>query len=70
MTKYLNVMKDAYSIIGKEVYYKEKTWTVKDFFYVPNNTNIYVGLTDGQVRMNVILKDIQHLLTQGNLVYH
>jgi len=39
-------MRDAYSIIGKEVYYKEKTWTVKYFFYVPNNTNIYVGLTD------------------------
>jgi hypothetical protein len=64
MTKYLNVMKDAYSIIGKEVYYKEKTWTVKDFFYVPNNTNIYVGLRSGGITLNVILDDVMSLLIQ------
>lgn len=57
-------MRDAYSIIGKEVYYKEKTWTVKDFFYVPNNENIFVGLTDGNVTLNVILDDVMSLLVQ------
>lgn len=64
MTKYLNVMRDAYSIIGKEVYYKEKHWTVKDFFYVPNNVNIFVGLTSGGVTLNVTLDDVMSLLVQ------
>lgn len=64
MTKYLNVMRDAYSIIGKEVYYKEKTWTVKDFFYVPNNANIYVGLRSGGITLNVVLDNVMSLLIQ------
>jgi hypothetical protein len=57
-------MRDAYSIIGKEVYYKEKHWTVKDFFYVPNNVNIFVGLTSGGVTLNVTLDDVMSLLVQ------
>ena len=57
-------MRDAYSIIGKEVYYKEKHWTVKDFFYVPNNKNIFVGLTSGGITLNVTLDDVMSLLIQ------
>ena len=57
-------MRDAYSLIGKEVYYKEKTWTVKDFYYVPNNENIFVGLTSGGITLNVFLDDVMSLLIQ------
>ena len=57
-------MRDAYSIIGKEVYYNEKTWTVKDFYYVPNNPNLYVKLSDGKKNMNVLLKEIKELIIE------
>ena len=49
-------MRDAFPITGKEITYNNKLWTIKEFYYVPNNPNIYVALFDGSVTMNVLLK--------------
>lgn len=59
-------MRDAFPIIGKEITYNKKVWTIKQFFYVPGNPEIYVGLSDGNVMMNVRLTDIkQHIFKEG-----
>jgi hypothetical protein len=39
-------------------------WTIKEFYYVPNNPNIYVALFDGISRLNVVLKEISELITK------
>jgi hypothetical protein len=39
-------------------------WTIKKFYYVPNNPNIYVALFDGISQMNVVLKEISELITK------
>jgi hypothetical protein len=57
-------MRDAFPIIGKEITYNNKMWTIKEFYYVPNNPNIYVVLFDGISRLNVVLKEISELITK------
>jgi len=57
-------MRDAFTIIGKEITYNNKMWTIKEFYYVPNNPNIYVVLFDGISRLNVVLKEISELITK------
>jgi hypothetical protein len=57
-------MRDAFPIIGKEITYNNKMWTIKKFYYVPNNPNIYVALFDGISQMNVVLKEISELITK------
>jgi len=58
-------MRDAFPIIGKEIIYNNKMWTIKKFYYVPNNPNIYVALFDGSVTMNVLLKVLkEHIVRQ------
>lgn len=57
-------MRDAFPIIGKEITYNNKMWTIKEFYYVPNNPNIYVDLFDGISRLNVVLKEISELITK------
>lgn len=56
-------MRDALKIIGKEIDYKGKTWTINEFYYVPNNPDIYVELYDGNIRMNIRLSKIENLIT-------
>ena len=56
-------MRDAFKIIGKEIYYKGKIWVINEFYYVPNNPDIYVELYDGSIRMNVRLDNIRELIT-------
>ena len=57
-------MRDAFPIIGKEIIYNNKMWTIKEFYYLPNNPNIYVALFDGISRLNVVLKEISELITK------
>ena len=55
-------MRDAFRIIGKEINYMNRTWKINDFYYVPNNPNIYVELYNGNIRMNVMLDTIKDLI--------
>jgi hypothetical protein len=57
-------MRDAFPITGKKITFNDKVWTIKEFYYVPNNPNIYVSLFDGISRMNVVLKEISELITK------
>jgi hypothetical protein len=57
-------MRDGVAIKGKEIEYTNKTWIINEFYYVPNNPNIYVELYDGSVRMNVMLDDIKSLIVK------
>ena len=52
-------MRDAFPITGKEITFNDKEWTIKEFYYVPNNPNIYVALFDGSVTMNVLLESLR-----------
>lgn len=56
-------MRDAFKVIGKKIDYKGKTWKINEFYYVPNNPDIYVELYDGSVWMNVRLDNIKDLIT-------
>ena len=55
-------MRDAYKVIGKEIDYMDKTWTINEFYYIPNYPDIYVELYDGNLRMNVMLNKIIDLI--------
>lgn len=57
-------MRDALIIKGKEIKYMDKVWIIKEFYYVPNNSNIYVQLTCGTTNMNVELSQITELITK------
>ena len=58
-------MRDAFKIKGKEINYMGTKWVINDFYYVPNNPNIYVALFDGSVTMNVLLKVLkEHIVRQ------
>jgi hypothetical protein len=57
-------MRDAFPITGKEITYNNKLWTIKEFYYVPNNPNIYVALFDGSVTMNVLLKVLKERIVR------
>lgn len=57
-------MRDAFVIIGLEINYHNQTWIIKDFYYVPNNPNLYVKLSDGKKNMNVLLKEIKELIIE------
>ena len=57
-------MRDGVTIKGKEIIYESKTWIINEFYYVPNNPNIYVELYDGSKRMNVMLDDIKSLIVE------
>jgi hypothetical protein len=57
-------MRDAFKIKGKEIDYMGTKWVINDFYYVPNNPNLYVELYDGKSRMNVIIDLIKDLITK------
>jgi len=57
-------MRDAFKIKGKEINYMGTKWVINDFYYVPNNPNLYVELYDGKSRMNVIIDLIKDLITK------
>lgn len=60
-------MRDGFSILGITIYLDNKSWTVKDVCYVPNNTNPYVVLTDGNVQMNVPFEKIINIISNSDL---
>jgi hypothetical protein len=57
-------MRDGVTIKGKEIEYRNKIWTITEFYYVPKMPKIYVELYDGNVRMNVELDDIKSLIVE------
>jgi len=57
-------MKDASPVVGKKITYNDKEWTVKEFYVVSGNPELYVGLTDNKVTINVRLSDIVKIITQ------
>ena len=57
-------MRDAFVIRGLEINYYNQTWVIEDFYYVPNNPNLYVKLSDGKKNMNVLLKEIKELIIE------
>ena len=62
-------MRDAFVIRGLEINYYNQTWVIEDFYYVPNNSNLYVKLTDGKKNMNVLLKEIKELIIEKQSIY-
>jgi hypothetical protein len=55
-------MRDGIALIGKKVYHKEEEWTIKDFFFVPDNPEVYVRLSNNLVSINVRYKDLFKML--------
>ena len=55
-------MKDGRSILGMKVTYNSKNWVIKDVYHVKGNPELYVGLSDGQVMLNVRFKDILNII--------
>ena len=51
-------MKDGIALIGKKVHHKEEEWTIEDFFFVPDNPEVYVKLSNNLVSLNVKYKDL------------
>lgn len=62
-------MRDAFVIRGLEINYYNQTWVIEDFYYIPNNPNLYVKLTDGKKNMNVLLKEIKELIIEKQSIY-
>ena len=62
-------MRDAFVIRGLEINYYNQTWVIEDFYYVPNNPNLYVKLSDGKKNMNVLLKEIKELIIEKQGIY-
>jgi hypothetical protein len=57
-------MRDAITIKGKEIDYLNRLWVINEFYYVPNNPNIYIELLSNDMRLNVNLEDIKTLITK------
>ena len=57
-------MRDAITIKGKEIDYLNRLWVINEFYYVPNNPNIYIELLSNGMRLNVNLEDIKPLITK------
>jgi hypothetical protein len=55
-------MRDGYLIKGKQIDYMGQNWTIVDFWYVPNNPNIYIQLNNGSCNMNVTIDSIKNLI--------
>jgi hypothetical protein len=51
-------MRDGIKLIGKKVHYNKEEWTIKDFFFVPDNPEVYVRLSNNLVSLNVRYKDL------------
>jgi hypothetical protein len=59
-------MRDGIIIRGKEIRYMDKLWTIKEFYYVENNPDIYVKLYDGNSSVNVMLDKIKSIILNCN----
>ena len=60
-------MKDGLPIIGKEITYNNKLWTINQFHMVQNNPELYVELYDGWSRLNVMWSNIRPILEKRGL---
>lgn len=61
-------MRDGITLIGKKVHYKNEEWTIKDFFFIPDNSQVYVGLSNNLVTLNVRYKDLFEILQKSVFV--
>lgn len=60
-------MKDGEPIIGKEITYFEKLWTINQFHMVKDNPELYVELYDGWNRLNVTWSNVRPILEKRGL---
>lgn len=56
-------MKDAFKVKGEKITYQERVWEVGDFFFVPDNPELYVELVGHGVFYNVRLSEITQIIT-------
>lgn len=56
-------MKDAYVVFGEKIKYQNEIYTIGDFYFVPDNPNIFVQLKKNGCSLNVRLDDVKHLIT-------
>lgn len=56
-------MRDAYTIKGKVITYKNKKYEIGEVYFVPDNPELYVQLKKDGTSLNVPLKEISHLIT-------
>ena len=61
-------MRDGIKLIGKKVHYINEEWTIKDFFFVPDNPEVYVRLSNNLVSLNVRYKDLFQTLQKSVFV--
>ena len=61
--KYLFIMKDGYIVSGEKITYNESDYVIGNFYFVPDNPELYVELKKDGCSMNVRLCDIKHLIT-------
>jgi len=59
-------MRDANFVKGTVINYMGEEWTVGDFYFIPGNPRIYVGLKKGSVQMNVDLETIKLIIINSN----
>ena len=58
-------MRDAVGLIGKTVQIKEITYKIKDFYFLPNTSRLYVGLEySGFGVLNYDYKDLLPYLVE------
>jgi len=62
-------MRDGIPLIGKKVSYNKEEWTIKDFFFIPENSDVYVRLSNNAVNLNVRYKDLFKRLQESVLVF-
>ncbi len=56
-------MKDGYNVLGEKITYNKSDYVIGNFYFVPNNPELYVELKKNGCSMNVRLCDIKHLIT-------
>jgi hypothetical protein len=58
-------MRDAYTIKGKVITYKNKKYEIGEVYFVPDNPELYVQLKENGISLNVQLKEITQILTSS-----
>ena len=56
-------MRDAFKVKGEKITFQEKVWEIGDFFFVPDNPELYVQLIGYGVFYNVRLSEIIQIIT-------
>lgn len=55
-------MRDAYIVSGEKIIYKESEYIIGNFYFIPNNPELYVELKKNGCCLNVRLRDVIQLI--------